>query len=442
MADANAAAAPRRVKTTREKKKRVVQNASGEMEVEYYWAEVTLGGEVLREIPKEELGAPTEQGDGDGGHAKPVYAWDEERGRWAPHRGAVPALPSPDGGAPASLTLVSYNTWFGPLSVEECESWGFPQEPRQPPHADAQKAQGAGAPPPPSGAAPPPPSGGRGAPPPPSSGARGAPPPPPPPPLPSGGLRVVPLRQQGRPSGKLRVHEAHEHRVARYTRLLDCVLARRPDVITFQEVQDVLLEVLKAHPEVRARYTFAYALRGGTFEYGLCTLIAKPRAARFAVYDYRGFTEHNRMALVGVLGCGTAVVNTHLDSLDNAPNRIQQLAYVMEHIGGKRGTVIAGDMNFGVIGPEQQAFSASQQHCFKDVWDAPGVKRSADDADAAGCTMEKCDHTGVPQRIDRIFVNDRCALHPQSIDVLGKGLARCDALSDHFGLCAVFHSSG
>lgn len=306
----------------------------------------------------EELGEVVEQGQKPGeeeynGHVKKLRAFDAGMGRWV----AVDA-PAPEAAPPVdanSISLVTYNIWFGPRTTEEAARFGIAEVPE-------------------------------------------------------------PLQNREKRTAQLIAQLRHED----------------PDVVCLQEVQEgeKFLDVLLANEWIRANYRVAHAVRGATLAYGLAALVRSdkfPSAVSCQVHDFTGFTVHNRIVMLLELQLGSAgavfIANTHLDSLGECGNRMKQLHYILAELGKSPcDLLMVGDMNM-TEASEENAWLSSQQHGFLDL------------GHDAGATMEMDDHTGQPERIDRIFHRPARLQVVEPVRVLGREVAdRSARPSDHFGL--------
>ena len=227
---------------------------------------------------------------------------------------------------------------------------------------------------------------------------------------------------------------------ARGAALLEEISWRVPDVIALQEVTAELLELVLAHPFIRAGYQVSDAT-GATFErYGVLLLSRLPMT-RLAVLPLP--SAMGRRLLVGTLSNGLTIGTVHLESTaECAAERAQQLRLIqpaLEEMGPD--FVLMGDMNFA---PDAMLERGVLSPALVDVWAAlhPTVPGFTVDSQR-NAMRRRFDDDPVGRRIDRVFLHG--GWRAQGISLTGVEAIDARAgtfVSDHFGLETVIAKVG
>eukprot|EP00667_Euglena_gracilis_P018752 EG_transcript_19955 len=238
--------------------------------------------------------------------------------------------------------------------------------------------------------------------------------------------------------------------------------ARRPAVVCFQEATRPFLRLLQCEDWVPA-YRCSDPGDGSTLGdwYGAVMLVREPLFQRFAHHQMP--TRMGRRLVTGTLSLGqerVTIGTVHLESLENAPLRAQQMALCGQALQHDRLAVLCGDFNFDSErnysgrGPLENDGLAVALPGYRDVWPMlrEGERGLTFDSAANPCIRQE-----EQMRYDRVCCKGD-QLVPRSIELVGTnplihpeyGLvsdatgederAQLSRLcpSDHFGLFAVF----
>jgi endonuclease/exonuclease/phosphatase family metal-dependent hydrolase len=235
--------------------------------------------------------------------------------------------------------------------------------------------------------------------------------------------------------------------------LVDVIAKHSPDIVCLQETTPRMLARLLATDSVRRTFVTTDACGGETHDawYGTVTLVKREIAASAAVhFQLRSFpnsSQGRRALIVHVGALDLAVCNVHLESMNAAPERAQQLGIVHAMLAPTSAAIVCGDFNLNA-NPEPPAENASMLgilHDFVDTWDQlhpgePGTTfDTQDNAMMSGFTSFFCQ-----SRIDRIMAR---SVDLASIEIVGRetvstvpgiAMSRNVCVSDHFGLVAQF----
>lgn len=256
-----------------------------------------------------------------------------------------------------------------------------------------------------------------------------------------------------------------EHRQHARAEALFAILEQEDaDIVCLQEVTPPFLGWLCQQEWARGRYAVSdvvgTTLKGSSLVYGVLMLIRRRLVVR-SICLHALPTSMNRAVLVASLSLGELqmrVATVHLESLNNAAVRMQQLERIlglltMEGSDGRCTVILAGDMNFDDGSPEE---AVVQKHGFGDCWlaCAPASMDKADHVQL-GITMPEDDFLDVSTRIDRVFLGPSPQGEPQRLTVSqmhrlgiestvtkGSEGMQSDRPSDHFGLCCNFTVQG
>lgn len=221
--------------------------------------------------------------------------------------------------------------------------------------------------------------------------------------------------------------------------LLDEITWRAPDVIALQEVTEELLELLLAHPHIRAFYQLSDA-DGSTFErYGVLLLTKIPFVSTSLLPLP---SQMGRRLLVGQLPDGLAIATVHLESTSACTSeRIAQLRIIQPLLAAEfSDVVLMGDMNFA---PESAAETAALDPSFVDAWLSNRFTDPGYTVDVARNDLRRrTDDAPTQRRIDRVFVR---SARWRTEEISLTGVSPIDGhgtfTSDHFGLEALLGTS-
>ena len=194
---------------------------------------------------------------------------------------------------------------------------------------------------------------------------------------------------------------------------------RRPDVIALQEVTPDHVEALGE----LVGYTSTEV--GGA--YGVAVLARVPIVA---THEVELPSEMGRTLLVAELASGLTVATVHLESMEEAARRIEQLELIQRRLAGHDRVILCGDFNLAPDSPEQAAIDPA----WTDAWVAlrPGEPGYTVDSDLNTMRFElKAQRT--QKRIDRVLAR---GVVPRAIELVGTAAIDVDGtfVSDHFGL--------
>ena len=235
--------------------------------------------------------------------------------------------------------------------------------------------------------------------------------------------------------GRLRFRE-------RSAALLDELSWRAPDVVAFQEVTEPLMEMIAAHPYVRAHYQLT-DLDGVTFDprssYGVLMLSRLP-IARAGLLELP--SNMGRRLLVVQLQSGLCVATVHLESTrECAAERAEQLRIILPELAAlSPDVVLMGDMNFA---PDASLETSAVEPSFVDVWAQKRPNEPGYSVDSLRNELRRRSDGGHTQkRIDRVFLR---SARWRAQDITLTGTTPIDKsgtfTSDHFGLEAVLTAS-
>jgi tyrosyl-DNA phosphodiesterase 2 len=224
-----------------------------------------------------------------------------------------------------------------------------------------------------------------------------------------------------------------EHRTAA---LLDELAWRAPDVIALQEVTEELLEILVAHPHLRATYQLT-DIDTSTFDnrshYGVLLLSKVPFARAGLVHLP---SQMGRRLLVAELTNGLCVATVHLESMKpHDAARAEQLELAQRFLAGySDDVVLMGDMNFSPGAPREDAVRDAS---FLDAWAELHPLEPGYSVDSQRNDLRRRTGGGehVQKRIDRVFVRS-ARWQAQAISLTGTSPIDTSGtfVSDHFGL--------
>jgi endonuclease/exonuclease/phosphatase family metal-dependent hydrolase len=219
--------------------------------------------------------------------------------------------------------------------------------------------------------------------------------------------------------------------------LLDELSWRAPEVIALQEATPELVELLVAHPIIRAHYQLS-DIDGSSFDphagYGVLLLSKLPFVGAGLLHLP---SRMGRRLLVGRLSNGLCVATVHLESTaECAAQRAAQLALIQPFLAAHaEDVVLMGDMNFAAAAPAE---TAALDPSFLDVW---AQRKPADpgySVDSLRNDLRRRTSGHAQERIDRVFVR---GARWQADDISLTGTTPIDEagtfVSDHFGLEAV-----
>lgn len=223
----------------------------------------------------------------------------------------------------------------------------------------------------------------------------------------------------------------------RYQAIADLLAADPPDVMAFQEVTDVAVEIFLAQRWIREHYLSATVIGAGVGTYGMLLLSRVPLSA----VTYTGLPSDARRGFLRaellVNGARTAVCSIHLDSgKRSAPLRQRQLGRIFRALDADSDAVVLGDFNM------RDRENHLVESPFRDVWPAlrPGHHGYTEDT---SINDMRFDNTGKNRhvRFDRILVKGG-RWHPERIKLLGTDPISPEHPrvfpSDHFGVrCAL-----
>lgn len=126
--------------------------------------------------------------------------------------------------------------------------------------------------------------------------------------------------------------------------ILNLVLEKSPDVACFQEVLQEFADMIYKHPIVIELYHVSpFTSRG----YGVLTMVKKEYSPQFSFVSFptrmgrellkASFNKDNHHVVVG---------NVHLESLDSAPRRAEQLRICAKELNKEAFPILVGDFNF------------------------------------------------------------------------------------------------
>jgi tyrosyl-DNA phosphodiesterase 2 len=229
------------------------------------------------------------------------------------------------------------------------------------------------------------------------------------------------------------IWNADSHAEDRYRAVAQLLSQRDPDVMVFQEVTSVALDILLAQPWIRDGYARVAVVGGDAGNYGMLML---SRVALSAVTYTRLPTRQSRgflRAELALAGAPVVVCDVHLDS-GSASSRIRgwQLRRIFGALRPAENAVILGDFNM------RDAENSRIGDPYRDVWPA---LRPDDDGFTEDTSINlmrydmKDKHRHV--RFDRVLVKGS-AWVPESIELLGMEPLSVDLPrvfpSDHFGV--------
>lgn len=222
---------------------------------------------------------------------------------------------------------------------------------------------------------------------------------------------------------------------ARTAALLAEIDWRAPEVVALQEITLESLELVLAHPTIRARYHVS-DIEGTTFErYGVLLLSRAP-FAELALLPLP--SQMGRRVVVGKLPSGLAVATVHLESTAPcAAARASQLGILQPALKRYAADfVLMGDMNFS---PDAMIENAALEPELLDAWQALHPTRAGFTVDSQRNAMRRrFDSDPVGRRIDRVFAYGQ-RWKVESIALTGDQPIDQGQIfiSDHFGLEAV-----
>lgn len=218
--------------------------------------------------------------------------------------------------------------------------------------------------------------------------------------------------------------------------LLDEITWRAPDVIALQEVTEELLEILVAHPHIRATYQLS-DIDTSTFDnrshYGVLLLSKIPFARAGLVHLP---SQMGRRVLVADLANGLCVATVHLESMKpHDVERAEQLDLAQRFLAAHSDDVVLmGDMNFSPGAPREEAV---RDPSFLDAWAERHPTDPGFSVDSLRNDLRRRTGGGehVQKRIDRVFVRSQ-RWHAQEISLTGTTPIDPAGtfISDHFGL--------
>lgn len=202
-------------------------------------------------------------------------------------------------------------------------------------------------------------------------------------------------------------------------------LARlRPDVIALQEL---------TYEHVDALSTLSYAstleISDWSGGYGVAIYTRLPIAS---MRELALPSEMGRSLVTVELGSGLTIATTHLESLDEAERRIEQIEIIQRRLASRDRVIWCGDFNLEPKSREQAAIDPS----WRDAWtalhpDDPGYTVDTDINTMRYQLKEK----RTQKRIDRVLSRGVAAT---AIELVGTKPIDVDGtfVSDHFGLLA------
>lgn len=219
--------------------------------------------------------------------------------------------------------------------------------------------------------------------------------------------------------------------------LLDELSWRAPEVIALQEATEELVELLVAHPIIRAHYQLS-DIDGSSFDpyagYGVLLLSKIPFVSAGLLHLP---SRMGRRLLVGQLSNGLCLATVHLESTaECSAQRAEQLQIIQPFLAGSaEDVVLMGDMNFA---PEAPAETAVLDPSFVDGWSLRKPIDPGYSVDSLRNDLRRRIGGHTQKRIDRVFVR---GARWQLDDISLTGTSPIDQAgtftSDHFGLEAV-----
>ncbi|MGZ6778630.1 MAG: endonuclease/exonuclease/phosphatase family protein [Mycobacterium sp.] len=223
------------------------------------------------------------------------------------------------------------------------------------------------------------------------------------------------------------------HAEARYLAIAQLLSRRQPDVMVFQEVTPVALEIFTAQDWIRDGYARAAVVGSDTGDYGMLILSRLPVSqviyTRLPTRLSRGFLR----AELALTGKPTVVCCVHLDSGKSSSwLRGWQLRRIFNSLKSVDDAVVLGDFNMR----DTENWRIASPYC--DVWRylRPGEDGFTEDTSVNHMRYDMKDkHRHV--RFDRVLLKSRhwTAAHIELLgtEPIAPGLPRVFP-SDHFGL--------
>lgn len=134
----------------------------------------------------------------------------------------------------------------------------------------------------------------------------------------------------------------------RYEEIFKVCRTLAPDIVCFQEATPFFLTMLKEHEHsMKELYSFSDYSIENINPYGVISLCRKDLCASFKHFEMT--TDMNRKLLITHIETskGEIVIgNVHLESLDSAPTRRDQLKLCSRVLTGSSASILCGDFNF------------------------------------------------------------------------------------------------